>query len=605
MLRPSGFCTTGTQRETGQLNFAGENSYKSSLIRSLNRRLLAFQVSRNGGGAKVAGSDLSATHGAQYRWTRAQLAVAWGLCFVLLALFFGTRPPDVNETHYLTKAKHFWNPDWCPGDLFLGSSYSHWLFYASTGWVTRWVSLDTYAWIGRLACWAGFAWAWMRLTSRWLLNLPLTVFSLGLFVILVERFNMAGEWTVGGFEAKSIAWVMAFMAIDGFLRRAPDRVLVFTGLSIAFHVLVGGWTLLAILGAASVDLIRQVRLQGRDFAWDQIAWPSRHAIAAFALLAAAGVIPPIVYELDSPAEIRHQAHQIYVHVRLRHHLLFGDFETYKVARFAVLILLWRAMSWAGRRTAGMEALDRFAVSSLAIAFVGVLLSAHAELNPESLATDLLRFYWFRLADVAVPLVTSVAVTLALAYLWFESPRWSGQHIAACVGFGLIPLAACAMILETHRDPRPRADRVSLPTYQEAPRRTIETWKNWCRVCTWIQDRTADDALFLTPNEQQTFKWYAGRTEVVNWKDMPQSGPDTLEWKRRIDLFYVPQKYMPETWWRMEQVRQAVDFYEVDYLVLMQASLGDAPIPNEWKLVYPQSRQQQTTYVVLERIRPAP
>ncbi len=576
----------------------------SSLTGSLNHSLLAFQVSRNGGGAKVASTDLSVTRSPQYQWSGLQQIAVWTACFILLVLFFATRPPDVNETHYLTKAKHFWDPEWCPGDLFLGSSFSHWLFYASTGWVTRWVSLETYAWIGRLACWAGFAWAWVRLTSRWLFNLPLTVFSLGLFVILVERFNMAGEWAVGGFEAKSIAWIMALMAVDGLLQRDANRVLFFSGLSIAFHVLVGGWTLLAILGAAGVEIVRRMRIQGERFRWDQIEWPSHQAIAAFVVLTAAGILPPMLYELGSPAEVRRQAHEVYVHVRLRHHLLFGDFETYKVARFAGLVLLWQAVSWASRRTAGMEALNRVGIASLAIAFAGVLLSAHAELNPDSFATDLLRFYWFRLPDVAVPLVASIAVTLALAYLWFESTRWSGQHIAACVGFALIPLAAGVMIAQTCADPRPRADRMSLPTYPDDPQRTIETWKNWRRVCEWIQHNTEQDATFLTPNEQQTFKWYAGRTEVVNWKDMPQSGPDTLEWKRRIDLFYIPQKYLPVDWWRTEPVQQAVEFYEVDYLVMMQARLGDAPIPEEWSLVYPESRQRQTTYVVLRRTRTA-
>ncbi|MEZ6107768.1 MAG: hypothetical protein R3B96_17035 [Pirellulaceae bacterium] len=46
---------------------------------------------------------------------------------VLFAWYGGTPPPDVNEAHYLAKAKHFWQPDWCSGDLFLGEA--HWAFY--------------------------------------------------------------------------------------------------------------------------------------------------------------------------------------------------------------------------------------------------------------------------------------------------------------------------------------------------------------------------------------------------------------------------------------------------------------------------------------------
>jgi hypothetical protein len=40
---------------------------------------------------------------------------------ILLVLFVvgGDPPPHDNEAHYLCRLKHFWNPDWCPGDLFL------------------------------------------------------------------------------------------------------------------------------------------------------------------------------------------------------------------------------------------------------------------------------------------------------------------------------------------------------------------------------------------------------------------------------------------------------------------------------------------------------
>lgn len=38
--------------------------------------------------------------------------------------------PAPNEPHYLVKAKHFWNPEWCKGDLFLESSNPH-LFFLS------------------------------------------------------------------------------------------------------------------------------------------------------------------------------------------------------------------------------------------------------------------------------------------------------------------------------------------------------------------------------------------------------------------------------------------------------------------------------------------
>ncbi len=75
------------------------------------------------------------------------------LIFSLFFLYTSGPPPDVNETHYLPKAKHYWNPDWCGPDVFLDSADPHTVFYWMFGWMTLWGSLGTVAWIGRTFTW--------------------------------------------------------------------------------------------------------------------------------------------------------------------------------------------------------------------------------------------------------------------------------------------------------------------------------------------------------------------------------------------------------------------------------------------------------------------
>ena len=44
---------------------------------------------------------------------------------LIVLIFFiatGDPVPSVNETHYIARLKHFWNPAWCSGDLFLEST---------------------------------------------------------------------------------------------------------------------------------------------------------------------------------------------------------------------------------------------------------------------------------------------------------------------------------------------------------------------------------------------------------------------------------------------------------------------------------------------------
>src|SRR5690606_21616877 len=73
-------------------------------------------------------------------------AAVWGQTGLLLLLFlaysFWCRPvPSVNEPHYLTKAKHYWQPSWCAGDFFLESSNPHLVFYRTVGALTQWFTL--------------------------------------------------------------------------------------------------------------------------------------------------------------------------------------------------------------------------------------------------------------------------------------------------------------------------------------------------------------------------------------------------------------------------------------------------------------------------------
>ena len=88
------------------------------------------------------------------------LSLLWEMIGLLaiFAVISGGQTPDLNEAHYLTKAKHYWNPAWCPEDHFLNSLDAHQVFYYSLGWLTLWFDLPTTAWIGRMITWSLLAW---------------------------------------------------------------------------------------------------------------------------------------------------------------------------------------------------------------------------------------------------------------------------------------------------------------------------------------------------------------------------------------------------------------------------------------------------------------
>ena len=88
------------------------------------------------------------------------------LIILVFLIATGDPPPSVNEAHYVARLKHFWNPDWCKGDLFLESKDTQVVFIWLFGWLTRLLSLSATAWVGRVVAWLFLAWSWQRLSWR-------------------------------------------------------------------------------------------------------------------------------------------------------------------------------------------------------------------------------------------------------------------------------------------------------------------------------------------------------------------------------------------------------------------------------------------------------
>ena len=131
--------------------------------------------------------------------SRGQLRCEFALILLIFFIDGGAAAPHVNESHYLTKATHYWNADYCPGDLFLDSADPHLAFYWSLGWLTKFLPLTAVAWIGRMAAWTLLAAGWQRLSTAVVTAHWASVLSAALWVTLLRdgNRNFAGEWVVG------------------------------------------------------------------------------------------------------------------------------------------------------------------------------------------------------------------------------------------------------------------------------------------------------------------------------------------------------------------------------------------------------------------------
>jgi len=447
---------------------------------------------------------------------------------LILALFFvahGDVPPDVNEGHYLGKAKHYWNPDWCPEDHFLKSADAHLVFYWTIGWLTKWLSLSSVAWIGRLLTWGLLAVGWFRLTRALIPKAGIGLLTAACYLLLLERAHLAGEWVVGGMEAKGIAYGFLLLAIEALVRNRWRTAWVLLGLATAFHVLVGGWAMVAtglawLLAPADRESLKRMV----------------PAMILGGCLALPGLLPALLLTSGAAASDVAAANNIYVYQRLPHHLLVTQFSTQRLFCHLTLLLSWLALlkldkqPWDGP----YRRLTNMVMGAMLISAAGLLVTLLLP-HPSETAASLLRFYWYRLADALLPLGLIFTVVRVMQQWSLAVPRLATYAVSL-----LIAGASCYVALDylqRRADPRPAADRQSLPRARAGMKKTHQIYLDWVDVCRWIRTETPADAIFVTPRRQQTFKWYAQRAEVVCWKDVPQDATGLVQWYQRSqDLF---------------------------------------------------------------------
>jgi hypothetical protein len=445
---------------------------------------------------------------------RRQIIAEVGLIFLIFFIQGAWPVPGVNETHYLTKAKHYWNPSWCPGDMFLGSRDAHQVFSWTCGWLTCLLSLPATAWCGRIATWGLLAWAWQRFSSALVPRRLFAVLSAALLVAGTTRLHLAGEWLIGGFEAKGLAYVFVLFALAALARGQWRAVWPLLGVASAFHVLVGGWSVSAA-GLAWVAAGRDRPKLG------ETAW----SLAVGLLLALPGLISAIMLNWGVDADVVDEANRIYVFQRLPHHLVPQAFAPLFAFRHLFLVGIWLILCVTVPTDAGDRRIRWFVAATISISLVGCLI-AWLTLGHDVEAATLLRYYWFRMADILVPLGVAIEVTRLLAQLERSRPERAQWALLAAIFVGAFHLGA--VVIERQHELRPQADN------------RINNLAAWREVCEWVSANTPPDAVFLTPRDAQSFHWYAGRSEVVSYKDIPQDATDIVEWWRRVgDLYRQP------------------------------------------------------------------
>jgi hypothetical protein len=461
--------------------------------------------------------------------------------------------PDINETVYLTKALHYAEPTYGGDDWFLSTPDAHTIFYGLMGPILAAFGLETGAWIGRWLGWLALAGGFRHAVAPLVPTAWGRLLAAGLFAVVLRHTTVAGEWVIGGCEAKVFAWALVLPAIGELARGRLAAAVFLLGGATAFHPIVGGWGLVAVgltwlrerISADGELILLGRRAGGMSSLADTLAilTPTRPPPCAVGrevtgaraalrgclvvggvVLAACGIVPTLGLSAGVDAAGRAAADRIYVVERLPHHLLPGTFPEAMVARHLLAILLGVIMHRIVPATPARTRVAAFRETALSISLVGCLIAAAEPLAPD-LAIGLLRFYWFRLADVVVPftLAASAAALLVDATACGRALPGRPALVRGLVVAGLV----LDLVVQSRHWPLP--GRAAIASRAD----TKVAAAAWVDACSWVRDHVPAGSRFLTPRGAASFTWRTGLPEVVAWKNSPQDAASLLEWRRRI------------------------------------------------------------------------
>ncbi len=499
-----------------------------------------------------------------WRWTA--LAEV-GLLVLLFFAVGGAPPPGINEAHYLALAKNFWQPNWCDTDPFIASSKTHLVFHATFGALTQVATLPAAAWIGRLLGWAMLAVA-LRGLTRTVCDLPYACLAVAaIWIAGVQQFNLSGEWVIGGIEAKVPAYAFVLLALTQLALGNWSRVWPWLGIASAFHVLVGGWTVLAAMFAYLV-VGRQSSLPRAQI----------FPLALGGAIALIGLWPALLTsQANDPRDASLAAH-IYTYWRLPHHLLPSAFSGRAYLLHLVSVSLTLGAAWPLRREPRFRGLFWVLVGCLGIAACGLAIGLLPKLAP-TIAAKLLRYYWFRPTDALTPLTLGLAIVTHCQQRAAIGANDTAANLGnprdwgawAAVAPASVVLLALPLFVQGGLS-LPEGVR-SGPSNRESVKVQRQAYQDWRETCEWIRRTMPRDEILITPRHQQTFKWFAERAEVVNWKDIPQDAPSMVGWHHRFTEIFPQRLGTVRTTIRYPDLVQFRSRYGVRFMVVDRRAVG--------------------------------
>lgn len=477
----------------------------------------------------------------------------------------------VNEVDVLPLAKQYTNPDWIPKDWYLNQPPGYRVLFQTLfgRLIVIWEFLPTSI-VGRLICYCLVSWGLVLIARKLKLSLPLLLIAISCFLWL-NQGAIAGEWIVGGLEAKAVAYGLVLLAIGLMLGQQYRLMAFILGLATSFHVLVGGYAFLTTLGWLIVR--QKTHLFSLRYGLILLLY------LGGSVFAIQSVLQQLVMPVTAGSRL---ASYIYVFLRLPHHLdpsVWTKDGWIKLMVYILILLisvciirLQAPINFSQEYSARIE-LFKFTLLGLVPFILGL---AIARFDSQGV---FLQFYPFRLGDVMLPLTTFLLFACALQQIFTRQRK--RLMLTSIVVVGLIFSFKTVYFLK---------QGLALSHFPSEQQGVTHEWKN---ISQWIKTNTPKNAIFISsPVEFTNFSWMTERPTIAKFKLFPQNKSGILDWYERMqDLSggnfpassvyrgfkaaeQISTKYKSLN---TVQVKQIMSKYQADYIMTALSQQLNLPI----------------------------
>jgi hypothetical protein len=403
--------------------------------------------------------------------------------------------PAHNELVYLVHLAREWNPSLLATDwTFSGPLPSHVMFNVLFGPLTLWLPLEAVGWVGRFLCWSLILIALFRIGKHF--EVPQWMITVALMCWLFYRQSIVGgEWILGPFEAKCIAYALLLFSLNGFMQQRGIVIpSILLGLAFSFHPLVGLWGGLAVI----------VALVAAKYPLEMLVKGGCYT-AAFAL---PGLIPLLITPMGTGPDAS-AAWKFVALVVMPYHFDPLSFAPWKVGFLLALL----GFNWfhfiAVRRTGAIRFLLLF--QTVLGVFFGLGYLARLAEN-----YTILQLMPCRLFPVLVPL-----------FFFFHLMSTLHQSRSLRSGIGLLSMVILAVVVT--------GVPAKLSVDYLIRHRDLWTWReedDLTKTFKWIALNTPADATVILPPWRKDTFYLAQRAQIANWWVVRF---DRLaEWRQRLE-----------------------------------------------------------------------